>query len=141
MNEKRIANERINAFLQKLSELSSQHKAEWQTIPRYFSTTKNEPLRKYIIEENNYSYSKKIKGHMWIQEYSSYVMRFEEGAVILLHGELDGSTVSTIAVQTDTTCPLVFFEGHDEKLINALYDVVSDNNYPTNRFMQKIIDM
>lgn len=141
MNENNANNERVCAFLKKLSELSAQHRVEWLTIPRYMSAAKNEPLRKYIIEENNYSYAKKIRGHMWIHEYSSYTMRFEDGAVVLLHGELDGRVLSRIAVQTDTTCPLAFLKVHDEELINDLYDVVSDNNYPTNRFMQKIIDM
>ena len=78
---------------------------------------------------------------MWIQEYVSYIMRFEDGAVILLHGELAGMTLSRVAIQTDTTCPMLFLDEVDEELINGLYDVVSDNNYPANRFMQRIIDM
>ena len=140
MNNTAVSNERLNAFLQKIIELSSQHRVGWLTIPRYLATSKNEPLRKYIIDENNYAYKREAKDHMWVKEYFSYVMQFEEGTVVLLYGRFNEEFVTKIAIQTDTVCPLVFLEGYDEETISALYKVVSDKNYPVNQFMQKIID-
>lgn len=136
-----VSNERQNAFLQKLVELSSQHRVEWLTIPRYLATSKNEPLRKFIIDENNYAYKKEANNHMWVKEYFSYVMRFAEGTVVLLYGRYNGAFLIKIAIQTDTACPLEFLEGYNENEASALYSIVSDNNYPVNQFMQRIIDL
>ena len=44
-------------FVSKLIELTVQKKITWITLPKYFDSNDNEPLRKRVIANNQYAYS------------------------------------------------------------------------------------
>lgn len=95
-------------LINKLKNLTDTGKVRWESIPKFLTYNKNEPLRKYIIGINKYFYAS--KGPL-LMEYQSYCAPINEGTVVILkYGEY-GRVEYRLALQPNSS-----------SLVEALFD-------------------
>lgn len=135
-------------FFDKIQSLTEQNKIDWVTLPEYFSSHKNEPLRKLIIRENSYAYEFSKYSHKKafknepsvIDEYNSYISSVAGGVLVLIHRLHRQNSGLEFMVQTSTTKLPVFIICTNNATLQKLYDTVSDSG-DISQYMQKIFDL
>lgn len=140
-----IDSKMISQLLEKLSEQTLQSNLHWLSLPRYFETNKNEPLRRYVISNNKYAYSGgKFTGKLpLISEYRSQCVSIGGGIVILFnYKESPNAEYYALAVQVDSTCEISVLDCSVEQReqIHNLHKLITDTQYDVSRFIKDIIE-
>ena len=91
-------------LIDKLMSLSVNGKITWATLPYYFESNENEPLRKMVVANNQYAYSPiEAKNMFLINEYRSYCANINGGSVIIITTEKQKESKLTLSIQTHAT--------------------------------------
>lgn len=89
-------------FISKLIDLTTQNRITWMTLPKYFDSNDNEPLRKTVIADNQYAYNPiEAKSAYLINEYKSYCTAINGGIVTLFCRHRGSNSRLTMSIQTD----------------------------------------
>ena len=127
-----IDNEYGHRLVDKLVELTCDKKIVWMTLPRYFETNDNEPLRKAVIANNKYAYSPiAAKNIFLINEYKSYCTIINGGIVGLLYKTRGNEKLLDIVIQVEPTQHLQNVHSDDglqKKLEDLLFKISTEAN-------------
>ena len=117
-------------LVDKLVELTCDKKIVWMTLPRYFETNDNEPLRKAVIANNKYAYSPIESQNIFlINEYESYCTIINGGIIGLLYKTRGKEKMLDIVIQVDPTQRLQNIHSDDElqkKLEELLFKISTE---------------
>ena len=125
----------------KLKGLTEKKKITWLTLPYYFDSNDNEPLRKYVINNNAYAYSPRASVPA-INEYASYCTVINGGVVIIISESCDGFITQSLYLQTSPMNPVIP-SYNDETVQGELRDLVatiSTQSTDVDRFVSGILD-
>lgn len=131
-------------FVKKLIELTNQKRITWMTLPKYFDSNDNEPLRKTVIADNQYAYSPiEAKSVYLINEYKSYCTTVNRGIVTLFCKQKGDDLRFTIGIQTDPNHYLQSLpcDGEIEEMLKELILHLSANIDDGVRFINDILNM
>ena len=101
-----ISRDKTIRFIQKLIDLTEKKKTVWTTLPYYFDSNDNEPLRKYVITNNAYAYSPRSNVPV-INEYGSFCADINGGVVVVISESYDGSITQSLLLQTSPMNPVI----------------------------------
>ena len=117
-------------LVDKLVELTCDKKIVWMTLPRYFETNDNEPLRKAVIANNKYAYSPIESQNIFlINEYESYRTIINGGIIGLLYKTRGKEKMLDIVIQVEPTQRLQNIHSDDElqkKLEELLFKISTE---------------
>ncbi len=131
-------------FVSKLIELTVQKKITWITLPKYFDSNDNEPLRKRVIANNQYAYSPIEAQNVYlINEYKSYCAAINGGVITLFSEQKGKHVLLTMCIQTDPGHYLQDLPCDDEVegLLNELLLQLSANIDDGIKFINDILNM
>ena len=131
-------------FVSKLIELTTQKRITWITLPKYFDTNDNEPLRKVVIADNQYAYTPiEAKRVYLINEYKSYCTAINGGIVTLFCKQRGNDSCLTIGIQTDPNHYLqsLSCDGEIEEMLRELLLQLSANIDDGVKFINDILNM
>jgi len=137
----------VSQLLEKLSEQTSYSNLHWLSLPQYFETNKNEPLRRYVIDKNKYAYSGRqfTDKPSLISEYRSQCVTIERGLVILFiyyYKESANTEHYALAVQVDNTCEVTVLDcsAEQQEKIHSLYKLITNTQYDIVSFIKGIVE-
>lgn len=131
-------------FISKLIELTTQKRITWMTLPKYFDSNDNEPLRKTVISDNQYAYNPiEAKNVYLINEYKSYCTAINGGIVTLFCKHRGNDSRLTISIQTDPNHYLQSLpcDGEIEEMLRELLLQLSANIDDGVKFINDILNM
>lgn len=131
-------------LISKLIELTAQKRIIWMTLPKYFDSNDNEPLRKAVISDNQYAYSPiEAKSVYLINEYKSYCTAINGGVVTLFCRQRKNDSQLTIGIQTDPSHYLQNLSCDDkiEEMLKELLLQLSANIDDGVNFINGILNM
>lgn len=139
-----IEKEFIVKFVPKLIELTNQKRITWMTLPKYFDSNDNEPLRKVVISNNQYAYNPiESKSVYLINEYKSFCTAINGGIVILFSEQRGNDSRLTLGIQTDPNHYLQYAYCDDEvnAMLGELLLQLSANIDDWAKFINDILNM
>lgn len=131
-------------FVSKLIDLTSQKRITWMTLPKYFDSNDNEPLRKKVIANNQYAYSPiEAKNIYLINEYRSYCTTLNGGVITLFSEQKERDTLLTMCIQTapDHYLQDLSYDGEIEELLKELLLQLSAYIDDGIKFINDILNM
>ena len=139
--------ELIGQLLDKLILEAHQAKFQWLAIPKYFETNKNEPLRRFIIENNKYAYSETHSRRTFsnsvplISEYRSRCISIDGGVITLFMFQESPDVKYALAIQPSDTAGVTILEcdGNQTARLNELAEIIGNEQYEVMRFINRII--
>lgn len=141
-----IEKKTLDELLDKLLSQTRASNLEWFSLPQYFESNHNEPLRRYIIDNNKYAYSEdgtiRDKASL-ISEYRSKCLPICGGTIVVFVYKQGGAIMgSGLAVQTSNAAPVTLVDCTDEQTekINAILSVVNDAGYGVMKYMKSVIE-
>lgn len=140
--------ELIGQLLNKLISDAHQAKLQWLTIPKYFETNKNEPLRRFIIENNKYAYSEAHAHGLFsnktplISEYRSRCVSIDGGVITLLMFQESPDVKYALAIQPNDTSGVTILKCDDNQNIQLaeLAELLGNEQYEVMRFIKGIVE-
>ena len=139
-----IEREHTVEFISKLIELTTQKRITWMSLPKYFDSNDNEPLRKAVISDNKYAYNSiEAKNMFLINEYKSYCTAINGGIITLFSGQRGNDVRLTIALQTDPNHYLqsLPYDSEIEEKLRELLFQLSANIDDKVKFINEILKM
>ena len=73
-------NNKLKELINSLIKLTKNKRIEWNAVTEYLEENRNEILRRFIINSNQY-YDQTIKNEPYLQEYKSYCVQFNDGYI------------------------------------------------------------
>ena len=131
-------------FISKLIDLTTQNRIIWMTLPKYFDSNDNEPLRKTVIADNQYAYNPvEAKSAYLINEYKSYCTAINGGIVTLFCRHRGSNSRLTMSIQTDPNHYLQNLSCDDEiqEMLRELLLRLSANIDDGVKFINDILNM
>lgn len=140
--------ELIGQLLDKLILEAHQAEFQWLSIPKYFETNKNEPLRRFIIENNKYAYSETHSHGLFsnktplISEYRSRCVTIDGGVITLFMFQEASDVKYALAVQPNDTSGVMILECDDNQKtqLNELAKIIGNEQYEVMRFIKRIVE-
>ena len=119
-------------LVNKLIELTVGKKIIWMTLPQYFESNDNEPLRKIVIANNKYAYSPfEAKKVFQINEYRSYCTEINGGIITLFSKDRGKDIKLDMALQVSPTQYLQDVYGDEElqeNLKELMFKISAESN-------------
>lgn len=119
-------------LVNKLIELTVGKKIIWMTLPQYFESNDNEPLRKIVIANNKYAYSPfEAKKVFLINEYRSYCTEINGGIITLFSKDRGKDIKLDMALQVSPTQYLQDVYGDEElqeNLKELMFKISAESN-------------
>lgn len=131
-------------LISKLIELTDQRRITWRTLPKYFDSNDNEPLRRKVIANNQYAYSPIETQNVYlINEYKSYCTSINGGVITLFSEQKGKHVILTMCIQTDPGHYLqdLPYDDEIEELLRELLLQLSSNIDDGIKFINDILNM
>lgn len=131
-------------FVSKLINLTAQKRITWSTLPKYFDSNDNEPLRKVVISNNQYAYNSiEAKSVYLINEYKSFCTAINGGIVTLFCEQKKDDSRLAMGIQTDPNHYLQNLPCDDEiqEMLRELLLQLSANIDDGVKFINDILNM
>ena len=144
-----IKTELIKQLLDKLIAEVHHSETQWLTIPKYFETNKNEPLRRFIIDNNKYAYSEnhplklvRDNSPLIISEYRSRCIAIEGGVITLLVFQGCSNDKYALAIQTNDTAGVTILQCDDNQKtqLQELAEIIENEQYEVMKFINRIVE-
>lgn len=131
-------------LISKLIDLTTQNRIIWTTLPKYFDTNDNEPLRKVVISDNRYAYTPiAAKRAYLINEYKSYCTAINGGVITLFCKQRGNDLHLAVSIQTNPNHYLqdLFCDDEIEEMLKELLLQLSANIDDGVKFINDILNM
>lgn len=131
-------------FIDKLIELTSKRQITWMTLPRYFETNENEPLRRIVIANNEYAYTPmEAKNTYLINEYRSYCTVLNGGVITLFSKNRGKDVRLDISIQVEPTHHMtdLYYDDDIKERLGELMVQISMKTDDGLRFITEILNL